>query len=56
VQQFDFQSQFSTSKTIGTFLTFLLNDKNLEAHLLLLNVFDIINFEITLFSKMMHKF
>ena len=58
VPKSDFQSQFSTSKIIWIFLIFFfaLKNTNLGAHFLLLAFFDNINFQITLFSKMMPNF
>ena len=44
VQKFDFQSQFSMSKSSESFWFFLLKNMNLGAHFLLLTFFDKINF------------
>ena len=49
----DFQSQFSVSKIIRIFLNFfLLKNTNLEAHFLLLALFDKINFLTILLLKL----
>ena len=46
----------SCQKLFESFWFFFIEDKNLEAHFLLLIFFHIINFQITLFSKMMPNF
>ena len=58
VRKMDFQSQFSMSKIIRTFLNFFfsLKNTNLEAHFLLLAFFDEINFLTTLLLKLDQMF
>ena len=54
--KFEFQSQFSTSKIIQNYLNFSMKNTGLGAHFLLSTFIDNINFQITLFSKMMPNF
>ena len=55
--KFDFQRQFSKSKIIQILLNFFsLKNINLQTNFLCLTFFDIINFQITSFSKPMPNF